>query len=59
MGKKRKQLSHEELWDDSGLIRAWDESYEEYKASYIDNQATHGADLFTAVPEHRGSGREN
>ena len=31
MGKKRKALSHEEIWDDTGLIRSWDESYEEYK----------------------------
>ena len=39
MGKKRKQLSHDEIWDDSGLIRSWDESYEEYKVGCIDAPA--------------------
>ncbi|KAI9697015.1 MAG: hypothetical protein M1836_004976 [Candelina mexicana] len=27
---KRKELSHEELWDDSALIRSWDEALQEY-----------------------------
>ncbi|MCJ1444867.1 MAG: hypothetical protein MMC23_005370 [Stictis urceolatum] len=31
MGKKRKELSHEEIWDDSGLVESWNQSYEEYK----------------------------
>ena len=34
MGKKRKELSHEEIWDDSGLLDAWNESYEEYKVNF-------------------------
>jgi hypothetical protein len=28
---KNKELTHEEIWDDSGLINSWNESYEEYK----------------------------
>ncbi|MCJ1324469.1 hypothetical protein MMC10_001131 [Thelotrema lepadinum] len=31
MGKRRKELSHEEIWDDSGLLDSWNQSYEEYK----------------------------
>ena len=31
MARKRKELSHEEIWDDAGLIQSWDEAYEEYK----------------------------
>ena len=31
MGKNRKELTHEEVWDDSGLIDSWNASYEEYK----------------------------
>jgi hypothetical protein len=33
MGKKSKfkDLSHEEIWDDSALVRSWDEAVEEYK----------------------------
>ncbi|KZF25715.1 hypothetical protein L228DRAFT_266171 [Xylona heveae TC161] len=31
MGKKNKELSHEEIWDDSALVRSWDDALEEYK----------------------------
>ncbi|KAL8965343.1 MAG: hypothetical protein Q9183_003904, partial [Haloplaca sp. 2 TL-2023] len=31
MGKKRKQLSHEEVWDDSALIDSWDAALQEYQ----------------------------
>ncbi|KAL8703077.1 MAG: hypothetical protein Q9201_003739 [Fulgogasparrea decipioides] len=31
MGKKRKQLSHEELWDDSALLDSWDAALQEYQ----------------------------
>ena len=32
MGKKKKQLSQAEIWDDSALLQSWDEALEEYKA---------------------------
>lgn len=32
MSKKRKELSHEEIWDDSALVDSWNEAVEEYKA---------------------------
>ncbi|KAI4113934.1 MAG: hypothetical protein LQ345_005184 [Seirophora villosa] len=31
MGKKRKQLSHEEIWDDSALVDSWDAALQEYQ----------------------------
>ncbi|KAL8668932.1 MAG: hypothetical protein Q9168_006458 [Polycauliona sp. 1 TL-2023] len=31
MGKKRKHLSHEEIWDDSALVNSWDLALQEYK----------------------------
>ena len=31
MGKKRKPLSHAEIWDDSYLVQSWDEALAEYK----------------------------
>ncbi|KAL1849032.1 hypothetical protein Plec18167_006811 [Paecilomyces lecythidis] len=34
MGKKKstnRELTHEEIWDDSALVRSWDEAVEEYK----------------------------
>ncbi|OJJ44781.1 hypothetical protein ASPZODRAFT_144729 [Penicilliopsis zonata CBS 506.65] len=34
MGKNKshsKPLTHEEIWDDSALVRSWDEAVEEYK----------------------------
>ncbi|KAI4251327.1 MAG: hypothetical protein LQ352_004916 [Teloschistes flavicans] len=31
MGKKRKQLSHEEIWDDSALLDSWDAALQEYQ----------------------------
>ncbi|KAL8824092.1 MAG: hypothetical protein Q9170_008254 [Blastenia crenularia] len=31
MGKKRKHLSHEEIWDDSALLNSWDEALQEYQ----------------------------
>jgi hypothetical protein len=35
--KKRKtqHLSDEEIWDDSALIRSWDEAVAEYEVSYF------------------------
>lgn len=31
MGKKRKQLSQSEVWDDSALLQSWDDALAEYK----------------------------
>ncbi|KAL8896031.1 MAG: hypothetical protein Q9207_007906 [Kuettlingeria erythrocarpa] len=31
MGKKRKHLSHEEVWDDSALVDSWDAALHEYQ----------------------------
>ncbi|MCJ1452655.1 hypothetical protein MMC28_002998 [Mycoblastus sanguinarius] len=31
MGKKRKELSQAEVWDDSALLQSWDEALAEYK----------------------------
>ncbi|KAL6714941.1 hypothetical protein ACLMJK_007201 [Lecanora helva] len=31
MGKKRKELSHAEVWDDSVLLQSWSDALEEYK----------------------------
>lgn len=33
MGKSKhaKSLTHEEIWDDSALVRSWDEAVEEYQ----------------------------
>lgn len=33
MGKKRKVLTQEEIWDDSALIESWDEALAEYHVS--------------------------
>ena len=35
MGKKRKELSQAEVWDDSALIQSWDEALEEYKVCAV------------------------
>lgn len=35
MGKfKNDSLSHEEIWDDSALVRSWDEAVEEYQVCF-------------------------
>ncbi|KAF7537263.1 hypothetical protein G7Z17_g12885 [Cylindrodendrum hubeiense] len=31
MGRNQKELSHEEMWDDSALIDSWNEALQEYK----------------------------
>jgi hypothetical protein len=33
MGKSKsaKDLTHEEIWDDSALVRSWDDAVEEYQ----------------------------
>ncbi|KAL8932876.1 MAG: hypothetical protein Q9211_006079 [Gyalolechia sp. 1 TL-2023] len=31
MGKKRKTISHEEIWDDSALLDSWDAALQEYQ----------------------------
>lgn len=35
--KKRKIISHEEIWDDTALIESWDEALDEYKVSMFDS----------------------
>ena len=35
MGKKRKELSHAEVWDDTALLQSWDDALEEYKVCQI------------------------
>lgn len=35
MAKKKKQLSHAEVWDDSALLQSWDDALEEYKVCHI------------------------
>lgn len=30
-----KQLSENEIWDDSALVQSWNEALEEYKVNYI------------------------
>jgi survival motor neuron SMN-like protein len=34
MGKKR-ELTQDEIWDDSALVRSWDEAVEEYKVFVV------------------------
>ncbi|KAL9009053.1 MAG: hypothetical protein Q9180_009438 [Flavoplaca navasiana] len=34
MGKKRKHLSHEEIWDDSALVNSWDLALQEYQVDF-------------------------
>ena len=34
MGKKRKELSQAEVWDDSALLQSWDEALAEYKVVF-------------------------
>lgn len=43
MGKKNKpkELTHEEIWDDSALVRSWDEAVEEYKVGGTSSRASH------------------
>ena len=40
MGKKRKQLSQAEVWDDSALLQSWDDALTEYKVHPIPNHAS-------------------
>jgi len=37
MGKTKhaKALTHEEIWDDSALVRSWEEAVEEYQVSLL------------------------
>jgi hypothetical protein len=51
MGKKRKDLSQEEIWDDSELIQSWNDSYEEYKVGKPRfHREGDGTDRGAAVP---------
>lgn len=40
MGKKRKYLSHEEVWDDSALVDSWDAALREYQVNLYDSFVT-------------------
>jgi hypothetical protein len=39
MGKRKRPTNHalsqEEIWDDSALIRSWDEAVAEYQVSHL------------------------
>lgn len=54
MGKrKKKELTQEQIWDDSGLIQSWNDSYEEYKVSMVTFSSEHPskyAYAITALP---------
>jgi hypothetical protein len=45
MGKRKRPshhaLSHEEIWDDSALIRSWDEAVAEYEVSFHRDSPTY------------------
>lgn len=34
MGKKRKELSQAEIWDDTALVQSWEDALDEYKVQY-------------------------
>ncbi|KAG8527976.1 uncharacterized protein KY384_006892 [Bacidia gigantensis] len=44
MAKKPKLLSHDEIWDDSGIVESWNEALEEYKVLYMIQSLVHYAD---------------
>ena len=39
MGKKEKELSQAEVWDDSALLQSWDDAVTEYKVTPLSNYA--------------------
>ena len=43
MGRKRKELSHAEVWDDAALLQSWDDALAEYKVQW----AVHSCCIFT------------
>lgn len=48
--KRSKDLTHEEIWDDSALVRSWDDAVEEYQV----RSASHNSrDRYLTV--HRSS----
>lgn len=50
--KKKDELSHQEIWDDSALIQSWDEALEEYKVRTTDhsNKCINTDEIWTALP---------
>ena len=48
MGKKRKHLSHEEIWDDSALVNSWELALQEYQVSKAGRDAIDPRLIFTS-----------
>lgn len=44
---KRKELSQAEIWDDSALLRSWDEALEEYKVCALSTKRRYSEDTLT------------
>lgn len=60
--KKRKALSHEQIWDDTALIESWDDALEEYKVGSLHfGQFMQDADNgeLTVISQHTRSGRKS
>lgn len=49
MASSNNFLTHDEIWDDSALVNAWDEALQEYKVSITPLPAPRGdrGDLFS------------
>lgn len=48
-----KPLTEEEIWDDSALVRTWDEAVEEYQVrTTLRRHVIYIADGRTALPQH-------
>lgn len=59
MGKKRKHLSHEEIWDDSALVDSWDLALQEYQVSnhdldVIGHRLTFASCIIASMPAEKG-----
>ena len=49
MGKKTKELSQAEIWDDSALLQSWDDALAEYKVFSISHHTLSSLRLNVAL----------
>jgi hypothetical protein len=57
--KRAKDLTHEEIWDDSALVRSWDDAVEEYQVRPVKiSSRDRYLMLMVALPQHPSKGRK-
>ncbi len=48
MGPDGKEITHDDMWDDSALVRSWNEALDEYKVRAVGSPGSRSLSLLAA-----------